>query len=336
MVLCRQVRHGVAAQKELEERSKSGTALDPKTARTLEGAVRAARYAEAALVRENMALIVSLATKISRRVPGVRVERDDVLQAATLGFLIGLRHFDPDKGFRLSTFVAFHVKEYVLRLYRDAPIVSGSYGGELAVGLRRLIAAIELETGSTPTAEQLAEAWNHAMTLRFAAMAAGAYEAQYGEEVEYDEALERGRNRVVERGIMLTPERVRAVLARAQGAESLDRPWHGDEDDATLADAVSDGVSAEDAAAARIESDERRHQIAEMFERIGTNPHTKFALELLTRRFGLGGRPPESVEEIARSHKKSVAEVNEMLEHALTLLRQVPDVIQMAAALETP
>lgn len=69
------------------------------------------------LVLSNMGLVIKIASDSVRSI-GIRspsVSFDDVVSAGVEGLMIGLEKFDPDKGFRISTYVYWWIRQSIRR-----------------------------------------------------------------------------------------------------------------------------------------------------------------------------------------------------------------------------
>jgi len=64
----------------------------------------------AQLIERYMPMIRACALRIAARLPGNRVDYDDLISYATLGFIDALDHFDPDRGVKFGTYADLRVR----------------------------------------------------------------------------------------------------------------------------------------------------------------------------------------------------------------------------------
>jgi RNA polymerase sigma-32 factor len=70
---------------------------------------------EEVLVRSCLRLVSRIAARYCRR----RELLDDLMQEGNLGLVHGVRHFDPGRGVRLSTYVSYWIRAYILQALVD-------------------------------------------------------------------------------------------------------------------------------------------------------------------------------------------------------------------------
>lgn len=112
------------------------------------------------LVDAHIPLIVSTAAKYSRFGP----DHDDLVQEAKLGMVAGINKFEPEKGFRLSTYARFWVKAMVADYVREnrSMIRIGTTATQKKLFSRLKSAKIQLGiTSEHLTADDLARLSHH-------------------------------------------------------------------------------------------------------------------------------------------------------------------------------
>lgn len=323
--LCEVVQQAVAARRRLENDAE----LPRRLRNQLTSDVRAGDIAELWLVRGHERLVTYLVGKLSRQMQATRVEAADALQAGWVGFIDAIRRYDPARGVALSTFVNYYIKEQVLKVFRDAPGLSGAHGGDLFVAVRQYADYLERHEGRPPGAAELSELWNRATVARYCAIEAG---RPGGEDLSPEEIRELAEATVRRRGLWLTPERMAQVLLRNELTESLDRPLGDDERGSFGADLLTSGVSAEDEVVA---ADERaaaeKAQAAAIEAALGRLEDLggKDLAYLVIHHFGLSGNPPESIEVVAAAMGIHPQQAKRQLEYALVRLRSSADLRQL-------
>lgn len=117
---------------------------------------RGDRAASDKLVASNLRLVV----KIAREYYGPYPNLADLVQEGNIGLVKAVRGFDPDRGFRLSTYagrwIRAHMLQRILMDFRLVKIATTHRQRRLFYNLRRTKAALEA-AGVKPTAAKLAE-----------------------------------------------------------------------------------------------------------------------------------------------------------------------------------
>lgn len=104
---------------------------------------------------------VGLVRALVPRFLGRGIEYDDLFQAGCEGLIKAAAHFDPDRGYKFSTFSTYAVPVILgemRRLFREGGTVKVSRGlKELSMKAVHLSEQIETETGKAPSVSVLAE-----------------------------------------------------------------------------------------------------------------------------------------------------------------------------------
>ena len=101
---------------------------------------------------------VGLVRALVPRFLGRGIEYDDLFQAGCEGLIKAAAHFDPDRGYKFSTYAVPVILGEMRRLFREGGTVKVSRGlKELSMKAVRLSEQIETETGKAPSVSILAE-----------------------------------------------------------------------------------------------------------------------------------------------------------------------------------
>jgi len=161
--------------------------------------IKTGKRAYQKLINCNLRLVVSIAKRYTLR--SRRTEMFDIVQEGNIGLAHGIKKFDPERGYALSTYVYWWVRQSISRYlsYHDRMIRIPSHAGEILTKLRLWAPQFELSHGRPPTLEESAE-----------------YCAT-------------------------TPKRLREYLERSEDCLSLDKVATGLDSDHTLLELISDG-----------------------------------------------------------------------------------------------
>jgi len=154
------------------------------------------RRARQRLIEKNLRLVVSVA----KRYRGMGLPFEDLIQEGNIGLMKAVEKFDPDRGWRFSTYATWWVRQAVQRAVADKgrTIRVPVHMGEKIRKMARAYNELSAEMGREPADEEVAErlGW--------------------------------------------TPEEVRYVKDAMPDATSLDRPLTNEDDSSGLGDFVED------------------------------------------------------------------------------------------------
>jgi len=109
VILGRAVVEGQQAAKELNDAHIEGTTLDFAERRKLNAAVREGKRAKDTFVEHNLRLAMDTASKYARS--QTRMEYEDLIQEATIGLMRAVDKFDPERGFKFSTYATWWCRQ---------------------------------------------------------------------------------------------------------------------------------------------------------------------------------------------------------------------------------
>lgn len=152
--LCIQLRDGRAAAKRLKEESENLSENEKAELKTL---AKTADKVKEKLVEHNLRLVVSFAKQYENSYHDLQLL--DLIQSGNMGLMKGIEYYDVDKGFRLSTYVTWWIRQAITRDIANlghtirVPV-------HMSERLRRIMAVekrLEQEQGCAVSDEQLAE-----------------------------------------------------------------------------------------------------------------------------------------------------------------------------------
>jgi RNA polymerase primary sigma factor len=117
----------------------------PKQEAYLHDVVERGEQARQRLIQSNLRLVVSVA----RRYQGRGLSLPDLIQEGNIGLQIGIDKFDPRKGFRLSTYVYWWIKQAIIRALANSgrlirlPVNAGDLMRRASLAEQQLTASLE-------------------------------------------------------------------------------------------------------------------------------------------------------------------------------------------------
>ncbi len=311
--LCVEYQRGQEARRRL----RAGQWDSEHARRALQAACDAGQRAASVLVHSNYGLIVKLVHLARSELVAGKVPTDDLIQLGVLGFLRGVERFDPARGTKLGTWTQHWIREAVRNAFRDSGGLSGVHGADLAIGLRHYVALVEETTGRVDH-DVVADLWNQAAVARYSSIMSHKPEFEGMDQQRLEEEAEL---LVRKRGLWLTGVGVANAIRRMQVITSLDATVDS-EDDATLAEQVTDGWTVEAHESEQAEQEER----VEAVEQALAAALTVEEYEVIQMYFGLNRTDgPLTVDQIAEHIQMSPGRVNALLESALFALRNSRD-----------
>lgn len=148
----------IEAGKEATQRLDTpGLELSPEEARRLRKLVREGEAAMDRMILANLRLVVSIARRY-RRVGGLDLL--ELIQEGNIGLMTAIERFDWRKGFKLSTYASWWIKQAITRAIHDKArtIRLPVHTGEKVMVVERVRAQLTSELSREPTLNELAKA----------------------------------------------------------------------------------------------------------------------------------------------------------------------------------
>lgn len=206
--------------------------------------VRRGQRAYQKLVNCNLRLVVSIAKRYTNKCK--RTELSDLVQEGSMGLAHGVKKFDPERGYALSTYVYWWIRQSITRYLatHDRVIRLPSHAVELLTKLRNWTPMFQNTHGRKPTIEECADFCK------------------------------------------ISPNRLQEYIDRSNDAVSLDSRINSTDDDVMLIDSVSSdfnlfdevswGIDLEKVEGILCKLQPRERYVVECSFGLGTNPPMTF------------------------------------------------------------
>mgnify|MGYP000767184408 CR=1 FL=1 len=152
--LCIQLRDGRAAAKRLKNEAATLSEVEKVELKALS---KAADKAKDKLVEHNLRLVVSFAKQYENSFHDLQLL--DLIQSGNMGLMKGIEYYDVDRGFRLSTYVTWWIRQAITRAIADQArtIRIPVHMVETITKVKKVSSQLLHETGHDPSAEEIAD-----------------------------------------------------------------------------------------------------------------------------------------------------------------------------------
>lgn len=112
------------------------------------------------MITANLRLVANITRRFQRMCAGLDVSPEDLMQEGTLGLIRGVEKFDPERGYKLSTYIYWWIRQGISRyVYNHSRLIRvPAHVAEKGMRSSRVIAQLEHELGRSPTLKEVAEA----------------------------------------------------------------------------------------------------------------------------------------------------------------------------------
>jgi RNA polymerase primary sigma factor len=272
---------------------------EQELAREVELIRRRADEANAALIRANLRLVVSVA----KRYLGRGISLLDLIQEGNLGLLRAVNKFDPRRGFKFSTYATWWIRQSINRSIAEQArtIRIPVHLFESITHLLHVQRTLTQQLGRDPTNDELALEIGYLSPADVQAVLRAR-----AEDVPLSPELQRHWDQVT--------TKIDHILRSAEEPVSLDGPAGGEDDSSMLGDFIEDVDALEPLDAASLEM--LREQVQHALEALSERER-----QVLELRFGLVDGKDHTLEEVSRYFKVTRERIRQIEAKALRKLR---------------
>jgi RNA polymerase primary sigma factor len=272
---------------------------EPDLTREVEIIRARADEANAAIIRANLRLVVSVA----KRYLGRGISFLDLIQEGNLGLLRAVNKFDPRRGYKFSTYATWWIRQSINRSIAEQArtIRIPVHLFESITRILRIQRALTQQLGRDPTKNEIA-------------LESGFLTPEEVQTILRANAEAAPLSPELQNRWKLATAKVDKILSSAEEPISLEGPVSGGEDSSQLGDFIEDVDALEplDAASREMLGEQVQHALAALTER---------ERQVLELRFGLVDGKDHTLEEVSRYFKVTRERIRQIEAKALRKLR---------------
>lgn len=122
--------------------------------------IQRGKRAKERMVTANLRLVANITRRFQRLCKGMDITPEDLMQEGTLGLIRGVEKFDPERGYKMSTYIYWWIRQGMSRyIYNHSKLIRvPAHVAEKGMKSGRVIIQLEQQLGRSPTIKEVADA----------------------------------------------------------------------------------------------------------------------------------------------------------------------------------